>query len=102
MREALVPEPVGAARRVGVHLGAAYGSAKVWDPACVVELCRLLRARGTTVVLLGAASDVPVEEAVGRADRAPGPAARRRAGAPPPPPGPRGAHPGGDPRGAPR
>jgi len=76
MREALVPEPVGAARRVGVHLGAAYGSAKVWDPACVVELCRLLGARGTTVVLLGAASDVPFVEAVGRATRAPSLAGR--------------------------
>ena len=76
MREALVQEPVGAARRVGVHLGAAYGSAKVWDPACVVELCRLLGSRGTTVVLLGAASDVPFVEAVGRATRAPSLAGR--------------------------
>ena len=76
MREALVPEPVGAARRVGVHLGAAYGSAKVWDPACVVELCRLLGVRGTTVVLLAAASDVPFVEAVGRATRAPSLAGR--------------------------
>src|SRR5206468_12421291 len=36
-REAEVPEPAGAARRVGVHLGAAYGSAKVWDSARVVR-----------------------------------------------------------------
>ena len=76
MREAGVPEPAGAARRVGVHLGAAYGSAKVWDSARVVELCRLLGARGTTVLLLGAPSDVPAVEAVRRQTRAPSLAGR--------------------------
>src|SRR5207245_10288426 len=67
---------VGAAGRVGGALAAACGSATVWDPACVVELCRLLGARGATVVLVGAASDVPFVEAVGRATRAPSLAGR--------------------------
>src|SRR5207249_1013122 len=66
MREAGVPEPAGAARLVGVHLGAAYGSAKVWDPVRVVELCRLLGERGDTAVLLGAPGDVPLVEEVSR------------------------------------
>ncbi len=76
MREAGVPEPAGAARLVGVHLGAAYGSAKVWDPVRVVELCRLLGERGDTAVLLGAPGDVPLVEEVSRATRAPSLAGR--------------------------
>jgi heptosyltransferase-2 len=76
MREAGVEEPAGAAALVGVHLGAAHGSAKIWDPGRVVELCRLLRARGTTALLLGAPSDVPFVEEVGRAARVPSLAGR--------------------------
>ena len=44
-------------RRIGVHLGAAYGPAKVWVHERVVEFCRLAEARGTLPVLLGAPSD---------------------------------------------
>jgi len=45
--------------RVGVHLGAAYGPAKVWAHERVVEFCRRGQARGAVPVLLGAPSDVP-------------------------------------------
>ena len=44
---------------VGVHLGAAYGPAKVWVCERVVEFCRLGQARGIVPVLLGAPSDAP-------------------------------------------
>jgi heptosyltransferase-2 len=76
MREAGVPEGTGAGRRIGVHLGAAYGSAKVWDPERVVELCRVLGARGSTALLLGAPSDVPFVETVRSATRVPSLAGR--------------------------
>src|SRR2546428_31857 len=46
MREAGVPEPAGAARPVGVHPGAAYGSAKGRDPRRAVRPCRLPREGG--------------------------------------------------------
>jgi len=45
--------------RIGVHLGAAYGPAKVWVHERVVEFCRLAAARGAVPVLLGAPSDEP-------------------------------------------
>src|SRR5439155_701279 len=76
LAEAGVDVPCGRARLVGVHLGAAYGSAKVWDPERAVELCRLLDARGDVAVLLGASSDVPVVETVRRASGAPSLAGR--------------------------
>jgi heptosyltransferase-2 len=44
---------------VGVHLGAAYGPAKVWVSERVVEFCRLGPALGVVPVLLGAPSDAP-------------------------------------------
>jgi len=50
--------PVGR-RRIGIHLGAAYGPAKVWAHERVVEFCRLAEARGALPVLLGAPSDAP-------------------------------------------
>ena len=76
LAEAGVDVLCGRARLVGVHLGAAYGSAKVWDPERAVELCRLLDARGDVAVLLGASSDVPVVETVRRASGAPSLAGR--------------------------
>jgi heptosyltransferase-2 len=54
---------------VGVHLGAAFGSAKTWPAERVAELCRLLDARGARAVLLGTAAEAPTAEAV--AARAP-------------------------------
>lgn len=46
-------------RLVGVHLGAAYGSAKVWHRARVAEFCTLLGGTGDVAVLLGAPEDAP-------------------------------------------
>ncbi len=51
---ALVTEVVGADRAaVGLHLGAAYGDAKVWPADRVIELVTELRKRDVTAVLLG-------------------------------------------------
>jgi heptosyltransferase-2 len=47
-----------ATRRVGVHLGAAYGSSKLWPLPRVIEFCRLLGRVDATAVLLGAPTDV--------------------------------------------
>ncbi|HEU4369196.1 MAG TPA: glycosyltransferase family 9 protein [Methylomirabilota bacterium] len=50
--------PAGtASRRVGVHLGAAFGPAKLWPLGRVTEFCRTLAEAGVTAVLLGAPSD---------------------------------------------
>jgi heptosyltransferase II len=50
---------------IGIHLGAAYGSSKVWPPDRVVELTVALRRDGSTPVLLGpATSDVASREIV--------------------------------------
>src|SRR6266508_2910711 len=46
-----------AAPRIGVHLGAAYGPAKLWPLERVVDLCRLLAADRTMAILLGAPGD---------------------------------------------
>jgi heptosyltransferase-2 len=45
---------------VGIHLGAAYGPAKVWVCERVVDFCRLGQARGMVPVLLGAPQDASV------------------------------------------
>lgn len=42
---------------VGVHLGAAFGPAKVWVRERIVEFCRLGPSLGVVPVLLGAPSD---------------------------------------------
>jgi heptosyltransferase-2 len=76
LREAGAAAPTAASRLVGVHLGAASGSAKVWDPARIVEFCRRLRDRGDVAVLLGAPSDVPLVEEVRLATGAPSLAGR--------------------------
>jgi lipopolysaccharide heptosyltransferase II len=56
LQEAAVP-PRPASRRIAVHLGAAYGSAKLWPLERVAELCRLVVAEGATAILLGAVAD---------------------------------------------
>lgn len=47
----------GARPRVGIHLGAAYGSSKLWPLARVAEFCRAASAAGITPVLLGTGGD---------------------------------------------
>ena len=49
---------------VGVHLGAAFGPAKVWVHERIVEFCRLAPSLGVMPVLLGAPSDGPAAAAV--------------------------------------
>lgn len=61
--EAGVPSRTGS-RRVGVHLGAAYGPAKLWPLERVTEFCRLLAGTGTAAVLLGAPGDGPAAAAI--------------------------------------
>jgi heptosyltransferase-2 len=56
--------------RIGIHLGAAYGPAKVWAHERVVEFCRLAESRGALPVLLGAPSDEEAAAAVVRDTRA--------------------------------
>lgn len=53
-------------RRVGVHLGAAYGPAKVWPVGQVVEFCRVAAADGATPVLLGTAAEADAAAAIQR------------------------------------
>jgi lipopolysaccharide heptosyltransferase II len=50
--------------KVGVHLGAAYGPAKVWVRERIVEFCRLGPSLGVAPVLLGAPSDGAAAAAV--------------------------------------
>lgn len=59
--------PRGARRRIAVHLGAAYGPAKLWPLDRVREFCRLLAAEEVTAVLLGAPSDAATAAAVAAA-----------------------------------
>jgi heptosyltransferase-2 len=56
----------GAANRplIGVHVGAAYGSAKVWPPERVIELCRRLEAAGALGVLMGAPGDIDLARTI--------------------------------------
>lgn len=58
-------------RRVGVHLGAAHGPAKVWPAERIIEFCRLTGGEGLLPVLLGSSDDIAFAEEVGRATRAP-------------------------------
>ena len=54
----------GGRRVVAMHLGAAYGPAKLWPLPQVEEFCRLIDADGVAVVLVGAPSDAPAARAV--------------------------------------
>jgi heptosyltransferase II len=56
--EAAGVSPRGSMPRIGVHLGAAYGPAKLWPLEHVKELCRLLATDAATAILLGAPGDV--------------------------------------------
>jgi heptosyltransferase-2 len=51
---------------VGIHLGAAFGPAKLWPPERVAELCRRLRRDGSVALLLGTTEDVAMAETVRR------------------------------------
>ncbi|MBI2216394.1 MAG: glycosyltransferase family 9 protein [Candidatus Rokubacteria bacterium] len=60
---------IGASRRrgaplVGVHLGAAYGSSKLWPPGHVVSLVQALARDGATAVLMGPPACADVEREV--------------------------------------
>jgi lipopolysaccharide heptosyltransferase II len=60
-------EPVPADRpRIGLHLGAAFGSSKVWPPERVAEFCRVVAERGAIAVLLGSTAERAASEAVTR------------------------------------
>ncbi len=48
------------AARVGIHLGAAFGAAKLWPPERVIELCRRLRGDGDVPLLMGPADSAAV------------------------------------------
>jgi lipopolysaccharide heptosyltransferase II len=52
--------PRGAALVVGIHLGAAYGPAKLWPAARVIELCAALVQAGAVPLLLGGEDSVSV------------------------------------------
>lgn len=49
---------------VGVHLGAAFGPAKVWPADLVADFCRLVHRGGGSAVLLGTAADREAAAAV--------------------------------------
>ena len=57
-----VAAPVGA--RVGLHVAAEYGPAKLWPLPRVIEGCRALAAAGLTPILLGTRRDASRAEAV--------------------------------------
>lgn len=50
--------------RIGLHLGAAFGSSKVWPHEHVVEFCRILEERRATTVLLGSPAERTAAAAV--------------------------------------
>lgn len=52
---------------VGVHLGAAYGPAKVWPLERTAQLCRLAHDEGAEAVLLGAPGDAAAAASVAAA-----------------------------------
>jgi heptosyltransferase-2 len=56
---------------VGLHLGAAFGSSKLWPPEAFGGLARRLADAGLVPVLLGAGDDAPTAATVTRAAGAP-------------------------------
>ena len=52
--------------RVGVHLGAAFGPAKVWPTPRIAEFCRVVAGDGDTAVLLGPAAEDEAATAIQR------------------------------------
>jgi heptosyltransferase-2 len=71
VRQLLDEAGAGRRPRIGIHVGASYGTAKVWPAGRTADLCQLLRARGITGVLLGTGADEAHAAAV--LGRAPGP-----------------------------
>lgn len=63
LAEAGVP-PRMQRRRVGIHLGAAYGPAKLWPAHRVTEFCRLVAGRDVVPVLLGPPDGAPAAAAI--------------------------------------
>jgi heptosyltransferase-2 len=55
------------AHLVGLHLGAAFGSSKLWPAEAFGRLAQQLAAAGLTPVLLGTGDDAPTATAVARA-----------------------------------
>jgi heptosyltransferase II len=54
----------GAGSLIGLHLGAAFGSSKLWAPASYAELIGRLSERGFEPLLVGGPEDIKVAEAV--------------------------------------
>jgi ADP-heptose:LPS heptosyltransferase len=50
--------------RVGLHLGADYGPAKLWPARRVIEACRALADAGLTAVLLGTSREAALAETI--------------------------------------
>ena len=66
----LLDEVAPRGQRVGLHLGADYGPAKLWPLARVIDGCGALAAAGLTPILLGAPRDAPSAAEVVTATRA--------------------------------
>ncbi len=64
-------EIIGSAPLVGLHLGAAFGSSKLWPPEAFGRLARELAAGGLCPVLLGTAEDAATAGEVARAAATP-------------------------------
>lgn len=64
LEELLPSDGAPTGRRVGIHLGAAFGPSKLWPADRVAALARELRERGLAPVLLGAPADAPVASAI--------------------------------------
>ena len=57
-------EVAGGGRVVGLHLGASFGSSKLWPAAAFAEAASRLRERGLHPILLGSPADSPMAAAV--------------------------------------
>ena len=64
VEELLVRCGASRAPRVGVHLGAASGSSKVWSADRLASFCAGLATHGVTALLLGTAADLDLERRV--------------------------------------
>ena len=64
LREAGVTWDRRSSPLVGIHLGAAFGPAKLWPAERVAELCRRVRRDGGVPLLLGTTGDVAMAETV--------------------------------------
>jgi heptosyltransferase-2 len=55
---------IGRRPRVGIHVGAAFGPSKLWPVARLAEFCRWVSDRGGVPVILGAAGDAGIAQAL--------------------------------------